>query len=320
MNSIQQAIFDHLPRHKRSPSGWHSFNAVCCHNNGESIDKRGRGGVITDGEGISYHCFNCGFKTGWKPGRHISFKLRKLLDWLGIDDNERRRLVFEALRIKDEVSEVEEEEPELKIEFKVRPLPENAIEAINAPEYIIDYCKQRKLPIDKILWSNIKAGHMDRRIIIPFTWQGNIIGSTARVTDIETKPKYFNNYEPNYVYGIDNQNISAKFAVICEGPIDAISINGVAVLSNRVSETQAEIIDTLGREIIVVPDRDDAGQSLIDEALKYGWSVSFPEWENDVKDINDAVIRYGRLFTLKSIVTAKQHNRIKINLMRKRYG
>ncbi len=318
MNPIQQAIFDHLPRTKQAPSGWVSFNAVCCHHNGENTDKRGRGGVITDGDSISYHCFNCGFKTGWKPGRHISFKLRKLLDWLGVDDNERQRLTFEALRIKDEIGEVELEEPELKVEFKARPLPENAIEAKLGPPHIVNYCKQRKLPLNKILWSDTKPGRMYRRIIIPFTWQGNVIGSTSRATDTETKPKYFNNFEPNYVYGIDNQSASAKFSILCEGPIDAMSVNGVAVLSNRVSEVQAEIVDTLGREIIVVPDRDEAGQALVDEALKYGWSVSFPEWENDVKDINAAVVRYGRLFTLKSIINAKQHNRIKINLLRKK--
>ena len=75
----------------------------------------------------------------------------------------------------------------------------------------------------------------------------------------------------------------------------------------------------LAREIILVPDRDRAGQQLIDDALEYGWSVSFPEWEPDVKDINDSVVRYGKLFTLKSILDAKQTSRLKINLLRKRY-
>ena len=117
MNSIQQTVFDSLPRHKRGPSGWTSFNAPCCPHNGESSDKKSRGGVITDGEGISYHCFNCGYKTGWKPGRHISYKFRKLLDWLGVDENERQRAVVEALRIKDTVViEEEVDEPEFTID------------------------------------------------------------------------------------------------------------------------------------------------------------------------------------------------------------
>jgi DNA primase len=99
-----------------------------------------------------------------------------------------------------------------------------------------------------------------------------------------------------------------------------MSINGVAIMSNQCSEQQAQIIDTLGREVILVPDRDRAGQKLIDDALEYGWSVSFPDWHKDVKDINDAVVRYGKLFTLKSIIDAKQTSSLKINLMRKRLG
>ena len=38
----------------------------------------------------------------------------------------------------------------------------------------------------------------------------------------------------------------------------------------------------------------------------------------DIKDVNAAVVRYGKLFTLKSIIDAKQTSRLKINLMRKR--
>ena len=320
MNSIQQVVFDNLPKHKRSSSGWHSFNAVCCHHNGESMDRRGRGGVITDGEGISYHCFNCGFKTGWRPGRHISFKFRKLLDWMNVDENERQRLVVEALRIKETVVAEQEDEPEFTIEFNQRSLPEDRVPLSDAPQELQDYAHSRCMPIDKLLWSNSRAGRMYRRIIIPCTWQGNVIGSTARAIDTNTKPKYFNNYENNYVYGVDNQVDNGKFSVVCEGIIDAMTIGGIATLSNRCNETQAQIIDTVGREIILVPDKDAAGQALIDNALEYGWSVSFPEWEPDVKDINAAVVKYGKLFTLKTIIDAKQTSRLKIELMRKKIG
>ena len=319
MNSIQQTLIDNLPKHKRSSSGWISFNAVCCHHNGESADRRTRGGVITDGEGVSYHCFNCGFKTGWKPGRHIGFKFRKLLDWMGVSENDRQRLVVEALRIKETVEVEIEEEVEFKIEFPVRKLPENAVPISQAPKHIQDYAVSRCLPMDDLLWSDTKVGRMYDRVIIPCTWAGAVVGSTARATQAETKPKYFNNYENNYVYGIDKQIVNGKFTIVTEGIIDALSINGVGILSNRCNDTQAQIIDTLGREIILVPDRDEAGQSLIDSALEYGWSVSFPDWESDVKDINAAVVKYGALFTLKSIVDSKEISSLKINLKRKRY-
>ena len=40
---------------------------------------------------------------------------------------------------------------------------------------------------------------------------------------------------------------------------------------------------------------------------------------SDVKDINAAVVKYGALFTLKSIVDSKEISSLKINLMRKRW-
>ncbi len=93
-NAVQDYTLNLLPSNrKRSQSGWLSFNAVCCHHNGENPDTRGRGGIITNPDGgVSWHCFNCGFKTGYTPGRPLSFKYRKFLSWLGADTNEVQRL------------------------------------------------------------------------------------------------------------------------------------------------------------------------------------------------------------------------------------
>ena len=321
MNSIQQAVLDALPgKQKRTTNGWISFNAVCCHHNGESMDKRSRGGVIANGEAISYHCFNCNFKTGWQPGRHISFKMRKLLTWLNVDENTRQMLNIEALRIKDTVVVDSVEEEKFEIKFKPRPMPDNTVVLADAPQHIQDYVTQRGLDSARLLYSDTKPAGMWKRFIIPCTYKNKLVGYTARTTDENSKPKYHNSYDTGYVYGMDDQLPNAKFVVVTEGVLDAMSIGGVGILSNNASEIQAEIIDTLAREVILVPDRDSAGQRLIDDALEYGWSVSFPEWGSDVKDINDAVVRYGKLFTLKSIIDAKQTMSLKINLMRKRFG
>ena len=312
MNSIQQAVVDALPgKQKRTTNGWISFNAVCCHHNGESMDKRSRGGVIANGDAISYHCFNCNFKTGWQPGRHISFKMRKLLTWLNVDENTRQMLNIEALRIKDTVVVDSVEEEKFEIKFKPRPMPDNTVVLADAPQHIQDYVTQRGLDSARLLYSDTKPAGMWKRFIIPCTYKNKLVGYTARTTAENSKPKYHNSYDTGYVYGMDDQLPNAKFVVVTEGVLDAMSIGGVGILSNNASEIQAEIIDTLAREVILVPDRDSAGQRLIDDALEYGWSV---------KDINDAVVRYGKLFTLKSIIDAKQTMSLKINLMRKRFG
>jgi hypothetical protein len=56
---------------------------------------------------------------------------------------------------------------------------------------------------------------------------------------------------------------------------------------------------------------------LVDRAVELGWSVSMPEWPAGVKDVNDAVIRLGRLATLITIMQAKETSRIKIELRKK---
>ena len=97
-----------------------------------------------------------------------------------------------------------------------------------------------------------------------------------------------------------------------------MAVDGVAVLSNECSETQANIIESLNREVIVVADRDRAGAKLINQALEYGWSVSFPVWQETCKDVSEAVDKYGKLFVLKSIIDGKESSKLKIELMKKR--
>lgn len=329
-NTIQDTLVAHLPAKKKtSPSNWISFSGPCCVHNGESADKRGRGGAIANGDGsVSYHCFNCGYKASWRPGRPVSYKLRKLLQWLGADESTIRGLTIEALRIKEVADELNPQEEEKEIVFKTRQLPEGTKSLVEwlqegKQEYAIktvEYALSRGLEIEKLMWSPSRAANMNRRLIVPFNWQGKTIGFTGRAIDEDISPKYFNAMEPGYVFNTEVQDKDNKFVVVVEGPFDAIKIGGVAVLSNSVSEIQADVIDNLARDVIVVPDKDDAGQKLIDAALEYGWSVAYPEWGNDVKDVSDAVDTYGKLYTLWSIINTKQSSRIKIELMRKKLG
>jgi hypothetical protein len=56
------------------------------------------------------------------------------------------------------------------------------------------------------------------------------------------------------------------------------------------------------------------GKKLVDQALELGWSVSFPDWDPGIKDANDALCKYGRLYTLYSIIKNKESNKLKIQL------
>ena len=336
IESIQQSVLQLLPaRRKTGQNGWTSFNAPCCTHNGESADTRGRGGLKTDAGRVSYHCFNCQFKASYQPGRHLTYKFRKLLSWLGADDNTVRRLVIDAVRLKDLVAPEQVQEPIEEIRFEARALPAEAreINELHAffmlgnyqsvpAEYFaaVEYAARRNLDIDKykFYWTPEVANNLHRRLIVPFYYQQQIVGYTARAIVDGIKPKYYSSHSADFVFNLDTQQPDWKFVLVCEGPIDAMSVDGVAVSGAEISDQQAELIDRLQREVIVVPDSDRTGQRLIDRAIELGWTVSFPVWMETCKDINEAVLKYGKLFVVKAILESRETSKLKIELRKKR--
>lgn len=343
-NAVQDYTLNLLPsKSRRSQSGWQSFNAVCCQHNGESYDTRGRGGVIVNPDGgVSYSCFNCKFKTSYTPGRTLSFKFRKLLRWLGGDTNEIQRLVVEALRVKDLVKPEEIKEPEEDIVFEARKLPAEArdfwalaefyklADYDNCPQLFIDtvnYVTGRKINCGKydFYWTPEVEYKLNHRVIIPFKYKGETVGYTARAIVDGIKPKYHSEYPSQFVFNLDNQRPENKFVIVVEGPFDAMAIDGVSVQTNQISEQQAELIEQLGKEVIFVPDFDKhetkagkqvwPGYSAVEQAIEYGWTVSFPVWHKECKDVAAAVEKYGKLFVLKSILAGKESNSLKIKLL-----
>lgn len=320
--AVQDTVLQLLPsRRRKSTNGWISFDAVCCHHRGERPDTRGRGGIIFNADStVSYHCFNCQFRTSYRPGWFLGYKFRQLLTWLGADTGQLQFLVIESIKLREQlVLDGVEDVPPPATTFVARAMPSNLDTVENDPP-ALEYCRQRAIDLNTyplLVSSNIEH-NLNRRVIVPFTWRNQIIGYTARAWDDKIKPKYYNNYEPNYVFNIDNQKRRSQFVIVCEGPFDAMSVDGVAILSNECKLAQADIINDLEREVVVVPDRDRSGLRLIDAALEYGWTVSFPVWHETCKDINDSVVKYGKLFTLKSILQARESSPLKIQLKAKK--
>jgi hypothetical protein len=56
---------------------------------------------------------------------------------------------------------------------------------------------------------------------------------------------------------------------------------------------------------------------LVDRAIELGWAVSIPEWPKGCKDINDAVIRLGRVGCLLTILENRETSKIKIEMRKK---
>ena len=153
-------------------------------------------------------------------------------------------------------------------------------------------------------------------VVIPFTHNNQVVGHTTRFLDDRT-PRYIQDIQHGYVFGTDLQRDAWQYAVVVEGVFDALSIGGLAVLHAEINDAQVRLIRSLGREIIVVPDHDDAGMKLVDRAIELGWAVSIPEWPTGCKDVNDAVIQIGRVGTLLTILEAKETSKIKIEMRKK---
>jgi len=329
MSIVSDVLTVYLPaKRKTTPSGWMSFNAPCCVHNNENADTRGRGGLITEGDVISYHCFNCGFKASWQPGRNLSHKFKKLLEWLTTPDDVITRLALDVMR-ENEGVEVQQRKIELPT-FATVPLPDDAVrladhqwaEVGTIPERMINvfnYMLERNLRIDDVdyYWSP-SLGYRDR-LIIPFYYEGRIVGWTARAITPDKKPKYLTESQPGFVYGLDEQRPQKAFCLVCEGPVDAIHIEGCALTGSDINDAQALLLNRLGKDIYVVPDRDKAGSKLIEQAIDRGWGVSMPEWDADINDISECVQRHGRLYTLYSIVTAAETSPLKIRLRAKKW-
>ena len=320
--SALQTLLQSRINGRPSPKGWISFNCPMCVVNGQARqDTKHRGGMMFNPDGaVSYHCFNCNFKTSWTQGRTLSFKMRKLMRQLGFDESEILRLDIDLLNQAD-LEQLIQREPEpawtpnwldYELDFDVRPVED---------EEKINYLKHRQV-YDLAVWleTDTEYAGLNKRVILPMTYENRLVGFQSRYVGAipEKYSKYYKKVPSDYVFGLDNQKNNRQFVIVSEGEFDALLTSGLSLGSNNLSDHQAQLIEDLNIEPIVIPDKDKSGLQLVERAADYGWSVSFPEWE-DCKDVSDAVMKYGRLFAIHSILQAAEHSPTKIRLMGRRY-
>jgi hypothetical protein len=196
------------------------------------------------------------------------------------------------------------------IVFEDRDLPADTQPLNEAAE---QYLRSRSIALDyPFLYKTMPRPG----VVIPFTHDNQVVGHTTRFLDDRT-PRYIQDIQPGYVFGTDLQDANWQSVIVVEGVFDALAINGLAVLHAEVNDAQVRLIRSLGRDVVVVPDQDEAGMKLVDRAVELGWAVSMPEWPTGVKDVNDAVIRLGRLATLITIMQSKETSKIKIEIRKK---
>jgi hypothetical protein len=243
---------------------------------------------------------------------------------MGVPENEIDMLNLESLRHRSIHGILEDRQRVFNvlsaIEFKdsddFPPFSE-----VVTPEHTLywDYIRRRGVPENFPIMTSIKTDgvHWTRPfVLVPFTYNNRVVGWCARFLD-DKQPRYINHSQPGYVFGTDLQLANWQHVLVMEGIFDALSIGGLAVMHNTISDAQARLIRSLGREVTVVPDQDTAGVELIDRAVELGWAVSIPEWPDGCKDVNDAVIKLGRLGTLLTIMASRETSKIKIEIRKR---
>lgn len=337
MRLLQDVILQHVPhKHKVTNQGWIWFNAPCCAHRGHKADTRMRGNLKLAGDHTAgYHCFNCGCK--WRfTGDHVSDQLQEWLTWLGVDSEQISQIKLDLLKhnmsgpTPDETSHIRL--PRARITPVL--LPEQAVSmhmlreagfTSNQFDQACAYVTHRGRYVSEhfdFYWSDHERHDLQHRVILPF-WDGDhIVGWSARWcgTPPTGKPKYWNSQIPTgYLF---NQNVlhkQRKFQLVCEGPFDALACDGVAVMGSHMSEYQIHTLMQHDVQPIILPDRTARNQDLIDQALTFGWAVSFPDWEADVKDAADACKKYGVIYTITSALAARSTNPIEIGIKRKMF-
>lgn len=337
MSLVHESLQKYLPSKRRtSPRGWIVFNAPCCQHRGHRPDTRFRGNVLFVQDGtVAYNCYNCGLKTVF-DGINLSKNFENLLSWFGVPIEDIRRIKLEALNAKIDGTNLHLQNAISSIiDFPEVQLPEKALpfESIIENNEITDefsgvltYMNSRGRTLVNsydYYYSNSDRYDLKNRVIIPFYYKNKIIGWTARYAGKPPSgtPRYYNSSLPaGYLFNCDAlERHNRKYALIVEGPFDAIAVDGVATLGSELSKEQLAWLLRNDKEKIVVPDRQRNNQGLIDMALQYGWAVSFPDWEDDVKDAADAACKYGQLFTLHSIFKSKTTNQLQIGLKRRMF-
>lgn len=312
--NVHGLLLNHLPaKYTRTAGGWVSFNCPVC------AEKRKRAGIITSNTKISYNCFNCGYKTGWDLQDRLGSRYRKLAQIMGATPSEIQAVMFSLIKHSAILGTDTASHTHAHFgKFKTLELPSTTclVADLDADHPVKLYAERRGL-MDVCTVLYFDEPLHKKRLVIPFTYQGEIVGWTARHISPPNKqtPKYISNSQPGYVYNTDNISTESEILVVFEGVIDAAVLGGVSVLTNSVNPQQVELINKLNKRVIVCPDRDRAGRTLTQQALDLGWEVSFPPWFPGCKDAAQAAEHYGRLATVNSIIKHSTKNKTKAEVM-----
>lgn len=328
MHPILEKIYELLPpEKKRRNNGWIYFNCPSCIHT-EFQDSKKRGNILFSDDGFVYQCFNCKFKCGFKLGQYFSKNTLQWLKDLDISPKDLNDLLLMVREYNESNTEKTIDKPIVK-KREIRQIPSNYKciqeslykgEKSKTLQTITNYIYQRNARLME--WTPLYWAENQYNFLIPCKEYNEIVGYSLRSINDDSKSKYIHYIPQGYVFNYDNLLTDRKYEILVEGQTCALSINGVAYLSSTLTPDRLKRILPFAehKELIICPDRDKAGMKIIDQIINEDlpFSVSFPNWEKGIKDPEEAVKKYGRLYTIYSILTSKESDKklIKMKAMK----
>lgn len=293
---------------KMSPKGFQTVKCAKCN------DYKDRGGFKFEAGNVVYSCFNCSTKAVYSQDSHkISKGMKEVLLAFGIPDGEIEKCVsLSFFKEKKTATSTEPVKKHLELPTTEAPLPAQSvlISTEDSPwcEVAREYLKGRGIsPTDTPFYVSDNEKWMCR-VIIPYIFREKIIYWQARSMDELVTPRYKNPSveKENIFFNMDEiYRYTDEPLFVTEGPLDALSIgkNAVALLGSTLSEFRERELKKAAskRKVIFVIDKNSNGYKLGQRVLKQdGWFVAV--LPDNVEDSNDALIKYGKLWTVSHLI------------------
>lgn len=317
---FEQVFRQYVPLPARpSSKGWLGVNCKVCNDHG----KKGTRGGFHFRDGIGYNCFNCNHAASFTNGQFFSpsDELHTVFTSFGIPEDIWNSLVMETLQNRNSG----------QLDFHKKLVKQNTFEpkTIEMPDFFVPLLdldgdspirqlaeqhliEERNIQPDAYPFligvkdpNNPYSFPWHRRLIIPVFNRNNQMifyqGRDLMGTSL-SKYKSCSSERDNVLYGMDQIYTHANTPLfVVEGFFDAFHLSGVAVLGRQLTDGMIHHLNKSIRDKIIIPDRTGDGEQLALAGLKQGWKVSTPDF-GGCKDVTDAVVRFGKLYVMKTIL------------------
>ena len=170
------------------------------------------------------------------------------------------------------------------------------------------------------MWSPEHPHHL----IIPYIHNDAIVGYVGRSIrkSGSGKDRFIQKSPPDYVF---NQHMlrsyTARYLFVVEAPLDAISLECLAVRNDRMTARQENLMITSGKDIVLIPDlKKGEWGGFFEAAKKYNWYLSVPDWGPGIGDVQQSVSTSGLLYTITRVMQGTTRNYRRAELLLKKFA